>query len=157
MSDERRATFSPFFHFVLAYYQAFVCFSCQADLLGGQWDCLDSDLLDNLKAQLNGSVSDDCIVLHTMKNLRLVNLHWSLWATGATTMLSITGHHIPPVGIVEILAENFGNLTSLHLCKRDLATGNGLRSLVEFPSLTHLNLCNDRWCCALRITDVGMS
>ena len=136
--------------------QCNLLFPCQADQPRGEWHCLAPELLDNLKAQLEESAVDICESLQAMKNLRLVNRHWSSWATGATTMLRVTEHHVLFTELVEMLAEKFVSLSILYLHEMNTITDDGLHALLKLPSLTHLYLGDKGYTRADRVTDVGM-
>ena len=99
-------------HLSLSHHKAFVV-SFLADFLSGEWHCLPSELLDNLKAKLEESEGD--VTLQIMKSLRFVNRHWSLWDTGAMTMLRITIYHALSMELVETLGKTFVNMSTLHL------------------------------------------
>ena len=128
--------------------------SFQADLPRGEWHCLAPELLDNLKAKLEES--EDDATLRTMKSLRLVNCHWSLWATRAVTMLKITRHYPLSMELVDTLAETFVNLSTLHLCRMSIVSDDDLQTLLKFPNLTCIDFNGNRHTFNWNITDVGM-
>ena len=138
---------------LISHHQIFVV-SFQAALPRGEWHCLAPELLDKLKAKLEES--EDDATLQTMKSLRLVNCHWSRWATGAITMLKITGHRALSMELVAILAKTFANLSTLHLCKMDRITNIGLHTLSELPNLTCLDVSGKGPRSVYNITDRGM-
>ena len=75
------------------------------------------------------------VTLQVMKSLRLVNHHWSLWATGATTTLKIGGHHVIFMELAETLTEEFVNLNILHLFRIDTISDVWLACLVQVAML----------------------
>ena len=77
------------------------------------------------------------VMLQTMKNLQLVNRHWSLWAMGAMAMLRITEPRVLSAELVEVMARKFSNLSSLYLYRID---DDGWQALSKLPCLTHLEL-----------------
>ena len=74
-----------------------------------------------------------------MKNLRLVNLHWSLWATRDIKLLRIAGHCIASMELPETLAEKYINLSTLHPYKMNMISDDGLHALLKISSLTHFD------------------
>ena len=99
-----------FLHSWSSCHKAFL-FPSQTDQPSAECHCLAPELLENLKVQLEELDVDICATLQAMKNLRLVNRHWSSWATGATTMLRIMEHHVLFTELVEMLAEIFISLS----------------------------------------------
>ena len=78
----------------------------QNQQLGGVWNCLAMELLNNIKAMLEQSEGeDDIIVADTMKKLRLVNQHWSLWSTGTIGVLR--PRNSPVHTVLDMVAETF--------------------------------------------------
>ena len=65
----------------------------------------------------------------TMKNLWLVNRHWSSWAPGATKMLRIPKLYVSLRDIVEALADKFFNVEGVQLDRVSFLTDNGLHAL----------------------------
>ena len=99
------------------------------------------ELLDGVKAMLELSESSDGETEHIMKNFRLVNGHWSSWATSATTMLRPSGNCIPLWELVEMAPRTFINLKSLHLDRVYLiADDDELRILCRLHNLKRLDL-----------------
>ena len=115
------------------------------------------ELLDGVKTMLELSEGIGRVTQKTMKNLRLVNRHWSLWATNATTVLRAPGNGIAVRELVELVAQKFCNLKSLRLDKVPLITDDDVRIVCMLPSLTHVDLSQIGILCYRQITDIGMS
>ena len=106
----------------------------------GVWDRLSSDLLDSVKGFLEVPEAGDHSLLQLMKTLRLVNRHWSRWATTATTMLKPGGQHIKLKKLVEVISQQFVNLNTLDLDRMMNTPDDGLSCLSTLPNLTYLSL-----------------
>lgn len=86
----------------------------------GPWDCLSPELLDIVKAMLECSMRKGYFWSRTMQSLRLVNQHWSSWATGAMTMLQPHRPNVPFGDVMELIAKTFVNLSSLHIGENEV-------------------------------------
>ena len=93
---------------------------------GGVWDYIPPELLDNIKTMLKQPESSDSIA-QTMAQLRLVNRHWSSWATGAIAILRVARNGVP----LGQLVETFANLRSLKLERMRLITDDELQVLTN--------------------------
>ena len=74
-----------------------------------------------------------------MKNLQLVNQHWSAWATGAHQDVEDSEMYVPSRDIVKVLAERFFNVEEVQLDRVSFLTDNGLHAVRRWPNLTHLD------------------
>ena len=98
------------------------------------------ELLDGVKTMLELSEGTGIMTEMTMKNLRLVNRHWFLWATNATTILRAPGNGIAVRELVELVTKNFDNLKTLRLDRVPLITDDDVRIVCMLPSLTCVDL-----------------
>ena len=135
-----RLSFSLLTDFVVAINRAH---------LGSGTICLQI-VLDSVKGFLEEPEHGVDNLLQSMKTLRLVNRHWSRWATTATTMLKPRGQHIKLEKLVEVISQQFVNLNTLHLDRMENFTDDGLCSLSMLPNLTNLSLM-ENW----KVTDAG--
>ena len=120
------------------------------------WESLQKELLDNIKDILEQSESKDGSKPETMQNLRLVNRHWSAWATEATRLLRAPRYSIPMGLFVDQAAQSFVHLQSLQLEGMRMIADDGLCNLLKLPKLTSLDLAPGDRICAREITDEGM-
>ena len=97
---------------------------------------LPSELLDGVKAALEQSESRFVVVVETMAWLRLVNKHWSSWATRATTALKPGVCRFPG----EMVVKKFVNTNTMILRQECDMIGYLLENLCQFSSLTSLFL-----------------
>ena len=98
-------------------------------------------LLDGVKILLELSECIGSTTEETMKNVRLVNRHWSQWATSAITRLrSPTGRVMGE--LVQVITQKFCNLDSLLLDRMRLVTDDVMRIVSTIPGLTCVDLSN---------------
>lgn len=144
------------------------------------WDYLSPEILDIIKVFLDQPEDGNCCLterakkLLIMKDLRLVNWHWSLWATRAITMLRPPTCDLSLQEQLERIAKKFINLNTLQLqriadyqylnrgFKHYEITDDDLRCLSLLPNLTCLELCPSQGLTSFPsfnhgVTDVGMS
>lgn len=105
---------------------------------------------------LEQTEEDDHIVANTMKQLQLVNKHWSSWATRSIEILRPANVSLRT--LLTIMAEKFVNLRSL-MSENIMEIGDEeLVSLGMLSTLKCLNLSSDNICFIReKITVVGVS
>ena len=72
------------------------------------------------------------------------------------TILRITRHQAPFTEHMTTLAKTFVNLRTLHLCKMDIITNDGLSMLLTLPNLTCFDFNSKGYTIAENITDMTM-
>ena len=104
------------------------------------WDCLSVGLLDGVKTMLEFSEPTGDMTEKTMKILRLVNLHWSQWATNATTRLRAPRNGGVVRELVELITEKFCNLDSLQLNRMPFISDEDVCIVSALPGLACVDL-----------------
>ena len=105
----------------------------------GAWNVLPFELLDGVKALLEQLEGSGDVVVQTIARLRLVNKHWCLWATRATTILKPHLSHSPWTSVVQ----KFVNINTIIFKPRFMVTDYLLDKLCQFSSLTSLHFDGD--------------
>ena len=95
---------------------------------------------------LEQTEGDGGIVANTMKGLRLVNKHWSSWATRAIEMLKPL--NVPLSTLLTKVTEKFVTLRCLKLDNMEKVGDEDLINLGKLPTLTCLSFdqCNYGFC-----------
>ena len=93
-----------------------------------------SSRMDRIRDMLKQSQSKDGRIADTMKMLRLVNRHWSSWATKAIEM--VRPPDVPWGMLLEVVIEKFVNLRSLKLDRIIMIDDEDLANLCKLSSLT---------------------
>ena len=102
--------------------------------------------MDNIKATLEQSEGEDDSIIADMMELRLVNRHWSLWATRAIGVLRPS--NVPLEKLLKMVAERFVNVRSLKLGNIEKINDEDLVTLCKLSTLTILDVTRSR--CGLR-------
>ena len=103
---------------------------------------------------LEQAEGDDGIVTNTMRNLRLVNRHWSSWAKSAIQML--TPSNVPLCTLLIMVIEKFVNLRSLKLERMEKICDEDLVSLGKLSTLTFLSFDRRTYPFVRKFGDVGV-
>ncbi|CAD7701086.1 unnamed protein product [Ostreobium quekettii] len=98
------------------------------------WAYIPAELLYRILAHFVGAPGQHAI----LAACRLVNCHWSLWATGSTTSLAPRG--VPLSFVVSELPRIFSNIASLKLGAVSSLKGPSLHALSGVTALTALDL-----------------
>lgn len=117
---------------------------------GRAWDYLPTELLNTVKKMLEKSEARPRVIVRTMVQLRLVNRHWSSWATRATTVFRAEQDNVRLASIVE----KFVNLSSLEIST--CITGSGLRTLSRLSCLTQLEIIHPLYYADRGLTDKSL-
>ena len=120
--------------------KAVECVAMQENYTCSNWGHLTFDLLDLVNTMMEKSERDLHKKLQVMKALRLVNRHWSSWATEAINTLSPSTKHITLCTLTERVAAVFVNVSTLLVRDVHHVTADGSWGLRRLPNLTHLDL-----------------